>query len=1219
LSELKEFQQAAVDRITSRLSKGQSGRFLLADEVGLGKTLIASGVIQQLYQQSNKRQFSVVYLCSNMEIAAQNAEKLAPLQEVTPIKDRLTLLSLADETQARKSNLRIYSFTPGTSLNLGRATGVMRERRLILYLLSEAFGQRIGSRWREFFRCSAGKPWWHESCKLNRLRDEFCILEKKRGFIKRWRTLVRQQHTKLNVSDRDKQEFRLIDELPTCVAEYRETRNRNWTMQNRNVVISELRKCLAVASLGYLDPDIVVMDEFQRFKSVLQNSRDSSTVESKLLSREGSKILILSATPYKMYTQSHESEDHHEDFLDTFAFLNNCELDDKKVKSLQGDLASFRSDLESITPNHTVDEQLLEKRKRIEKTLRQVMSRTERNRYIEDARKGVTEVPEEGEDLTGVWPREAELTQYIQLRKFLLSDPKRARDYGRTIMDFWKSGPSLLSFMDGHYAMINRLRENEERIPSHLLLSESQLRKSYKANLKFQKLFATLFDNRETTTSEGNKSPDDWPFLWIKPSFTYFKDQFYLDRSPSKFLVFSHWNFVPKTIAFLTSAEAERRMRFHKDKFKSSPFTFKESTRSIFNATIPSIALASEIDQLELSRTFEQDPTQKELEKQAQSKVRDLLRDAGVQYQKDGPSDKTWQIIAALESKHCDREDGLIYDVMDEIQWDGLVPSTSERSKNEWFKTYQSEYHDWLEDGLDPETQPQIRANSSSLRTITRIALYSPANIILRSLLRVADQLFDASVTDRDIEPEAILLGHSAAIGIGAIRNYFNKPLVQAVVGRYGKGDRYVDKVLDYCGKAHLQSVMDEFIFLQLSGLNGDCEFSKIENLAETIAAVFSMQIGTPRINVSDQGRLKTDSTVTGSTHFALAFGDDVHVENDGEEKKSRKSAVRTAFNSPFWPFVLATTSVGQEGLDFHLYCKDIVHWNLPSNPVDLEQREGRLNRFNSQAIRKMISRDYPIRDLKAFQQPDQSSGLPWGWVFDEIEADSFNEQHFKHGLYPHWIYKPKDGNLEILRRHLMFYSNSRDIQKYKKLKQDLSLYRLVFGQPRQEDVVRKIRSRLGTDVSLELLNAQLPIYMIDLSPFSFKTVWKLAVKKGKKIMLSQQLKSDFLQQVRGFVDGHRNLPGTARKKIDHMASLIKNSQPGKKSNPLLYSIAALHYLVNPFDATYDFYRGIGFEDDFKLIEKVHKKYFGKLVSDKTDAAVPAKVATETEENKTCP
>ena len=33
---------------------------------------------------------------------------------------------------------------------------------------------------------------------------------------------------------------------------------------------------------------------------------------------------------------------------------------------------------------------------------------------------------------------------------------------------------------------------------------------------------------------------------------------------------------------------------------------------------------------------------------------------------------------------------------------------------------------------------------------------------------------------------------------------------------------------------------------------------------------------------------------------------------------------MREAFNSPFWPFILATTSVGQEGLDFHLYCRDI-------------------------------------------------------------------------------------------------------------------------------------------------------------------------------------------------------------------------------------------------------------------------------------------------------
>src|SRR3546814_9477258 len=31
---------------------------------------------------------------------------------------------------------------------------------------------------------------------------------------------------------------------------------------------------------------------------------------------------------------------------------------------------------------------------------------------------------------------------------------------------------------------------------------------------------------------------------------------------------------------------------------------------------------------------------------------------------------------------------------------------------------------------------------------------------------------------------------------------------------------------------------------------------------------------------------------------------------------------------------------------DFHPYCYRVYHWNLPSNPVDLEQREGRVHRY---------------------------------------------------------------------------------------------------------------------------------------------------------------------------------------------------------------------------------------------------------------------------------
>ena len=42
--------------------------------------------------------------------------------------------------------------------------------------------------------------------------------------------------------------------------------------------------------------------------------------------------------------------------------------------------------------------------------------------------------------------------------------------------------------------------------------------------------------------------------------------------------------------------------------------------------------------------------------------------------------------------------------------------------------------------------------------------------------------------------------------------------------------------------------------------------------------------------------------------------------------------------------------------LDFHNYCRVIMHWNLPGNPIDLEQREGRINRFKCLAIRQNVS-----------------------------------------------------------------------------------------------------------------------------------------------------------------------------------------------------------------------------------------------------------------------
>ncbi len=65
-----------------------------------------------------------------------------------------------------------------------------------------------------------------------------------------------------------------------------------------------------------------------------------------------------------------------------------------------------------------------------------------------------------------------------------------------------------------------------------------------------------------------------------------------------------------------------------------------------------------------------------------------------------------------------------------------------------------------------------------------------------------------------------------------------------------------------------------------------------------------------------------------------------------GRSRPLRPDELRKAFNAPFWPYVLATTSIGQEGLDFHCWCDTIIHWDLADDPVSHEQRQGRIQRL---------------------------------------------------------------------------------------------------------------------------------------------------------------------------------------------------------------------------------------------------------------------------------
>jgi hypothetical protein len=198
-------------------------------------------------------------------------------------------------------------------------------------------------------------------------------------------------------------------------------------------------------------------------------------------------------------------------------------------------------------------------------------------------------------------------------------------------------------------------------------------------------------------------------------------------------------------------------------------------------------------------------------------------------------------------------------------------------------------------------------------------------------------------------------------------------------------------------------------------------------------------------------------------SRFAMRFGD---LRSDQDEKLARTETVQKAFNSPFRPFILATTSIGQEGLDFHPYCHVVYHWNLPSNPVELEQREGRVHRYKGHAIRKNLAANIGLDKLRGVYVPGCD---PWRRMFELAVRE---RAPGKGDLIPYWIYPLLNG--ATVERRVPMLPFSREQQRLPGLKASLAVYRLVFGQPRQEDLLSHLKER-GTEA--------LAAWRFDLSP----------------------------------------------------------------------------------------------------------------------------------------
>lgn len=174
------------------------------------------------------------------------------------------------------------------------------------------------------------------------------------------------------------------------------------------------------------------------------------------------------------------------------------------------------------------------------------------------------------------------------------------------------------------------------------------------------------------------------------------------------------------------------------------------------------------------------------------------------------------------------------------------------------------------------------------------------------------------------------------------------------------EGDVHWRNVLRYCCDGGFGAMLDEYIHMVSEGAGFSLSEERNRQIHETMTDALKIHSASYAVDTypafANRMRGEKYQRTFMRSHYAVGF-----AKSEGSEAKNvdRKDSIRNAFNSPMRPFVLATTSIGQEGLDFHQYCRKIMHWNLPGNPIDLEQREGRINRYKCLAIRQGLAKRF--------------------------------------------------------------------------------------------------------------------------------------------------------------------------------------------------------------------------------------------------------------------
>jgi hypothetical protein len=530
----------------------------------------------------------------------------------------------------------------------------------------------------------------------------------------------------------------------------------------------------------------------------------------------------------------------------------------------------------------------------------------------------------------------------------------------------------------------------------------------------------------------------------------------------TKRLVFSSWAVVPRSVASLLSYQAEQRLlagtgKQHSERSTmTSPLDLRRDRSSfpvanlMLSLPLPRLASMADprSDAVATGLTYPLNP--QSFMSRLQGVIRKALSGVVPPAREEGRIDQRWYWVAPL----------LIEGGSPTVAtWVDLGSSDNSDSEVSRTATEILEYiHTTL---LDVESGVLLLGpKPDDLEEVVALLAYaSPANAWLRAMGAVIPA-GDSPNQDSQLNTAAFAMARTLV-------SVFNSPEAQVLVMAATSQAPYWRRSLLYSLQGGLPDVLIEYIHVlkdQL-GLGGKDSERMLSQFVSAVDSSVNLRASIMRMRGWRMGsNAVEESDINLRLHFAARIGQ----EKEDDKGAERAVNVREAFNSPFWPFVLVSTSVGQEGLDFHPYSHAVVHWNLPTTPVDMEQREGRVHRYKGHAVRKNVAAAY-ADNPELLQDADV-----WERAFDLAKRDRGPAAN---DLIPYWIY-PRPGGAAI-ERHVLALPFSNEIQKYATLQRNLAAYRLAFGQPRQEDFVEYLNTWYSDEAQVGMIDR----LKIDLSP----------------------------------------------------------------------------------------------------------------------------------------